>query len=40
MRNLLSAAATADILQDPIESYIPFVIFQTLKAEFPKEQLD
>lgn len=40
VRNLLSAASTADVLQDPIESYIPFVIFQTLKAEFPKEQLE
>ena len=39
VRNLISLAATADVLQDPVESVLPLIIFQTLKSEFPKEQL-
>jgi hypothetical protein len=38
-RSLLSVAAAADVAQDQNEAEIPFIIFQVLKGDMPKEQL-
>ncbi len=38
-RSLISVAAAADIAQDQNEAEIPFIIFQVLKGDMPKEQL-
>ena len=39
VRNLLSVCAVTDLIQDPLEPQIPFVVFEKLKSEIPKEQL-
>jgi ABC-2 type transport system permease protein len=38
-RSLISVAAAADVAQDQNEAEIPFIIFQVLRADLPKEQL-
>jgi ABC-2 type transport system permease protein len=38
-RSLLSVAAAADVAQDQNEAEIPFIIFQILKGDMPREQL-
>lgn len=39
VRNLLSAAAVADVTEDPLEGYIARAIFQQMQAEYPRDQL-
>jgi ABC-2 type transport system permease protein len=39
VRNLLSAAAIADVTEDPLEGPIARVVFQRMQADYPREQL-
>lgn len=39
VRNLLAACAVADVVQDPLEAEIPFVVFEHMRADFPPETL-
>ena len=40
VRNLLSVAAIADLVQDEQEAAFPYVIFEQLKADVPQQELE
>jgi hypothetical protein len=39
VRNVLLVAAVPDVLQVPLERYLPLVVFDRLNEDLPKEQL-
>jgi hypothetical protein len=38
-RNLLSVAAVVDVLQNPVERFVPSLVQQRLEADFPPEKV-
>ncbi len=39
VRNILYVAAVPDVIQSPVESYAPWVVFDALEAAFPRDDL-